>query len=73
MNEVVIEKKKYVIISKDEYNSLRKRAASKFKPEKKHTIVEARAQSKKLIREWGAFNKNLRIGYGEHSRSFLVH
>lgn len=50
MNEVVIEKKKYIILSKDEYNSLRKRAARKFKPEKKLTIAEARLQSKKLIR-----------------------
>jgi hypothetical protein len=54
MNEVVIEKKKYVILSKDEYNSLRKRAASKFKPEKKLTVAEARLQSKKLIREWAS-------------------
>lgn len=52
MNEVVIEKKKYVLISKDEYDSLRKRAASKYKPEKKLTLAEARIQSKKLIREW---------------------
>jgi hypothetical protein len=52
MNEVVIEKKKYVILSKDEYDSLRKRAISKYKPEKKLTIAQARLQTKKLIREW---------------------
>ena len=52
MNEIVIEKKKYFILSREEYNSLRKRAARKFKPEKKLTIGEARVQSKKLIREW---------------------
>jgi hypothetical protein len=54
MNEVVIEKKKYVILSKNEFDTLRKRAASKFKPEKKLTIAEARLQTKKLIREWAS-------------------
>jgi hypothetical protein len=52
MNEVTIEKKKYVILSKDEYDSLRRRAVSKYKPNKILTIAEARLQTKKLIREW---------------------
>lgn len=52
MNEVIIEKRKYVILLKDEYEALRKRAARKYKPEKKITIAEARVQTKKLIRQW---------------------
>lgn len=52
MNQVVIEKKQYVILSKGEYDTLRKQAAKKFKPEKKLSIPEARLYSKKLIRQW---------------------
>lgn len=52
MDEVVIEKKRYVLLSKEEYESLRKKAASKFKPDKKLTVAEARQRTKKMIREW---------------------
>ena len=52
MNELVIEKKKYVLITHKEYESLKKRASLKTKPEKLFTIAEARAYSKKLIRKW---------------------
>jgi hypothetical protein len=52
MNELVIEAKKYVILSKEEYNSLKKSAAKKFKPEKNLSIEQARKYSKDLIRQW---------------------
>jgi hypothetical protein len=54
MSEVVIDKKKYVVIPLKEYTALQKRAASKYKPEKEWTIAEARQQTKKLIRKWAA-------------------
>lgn len=52
MDEIIIEKKKYVILPKDDYEALRKRAVKKYKPEKGLTVSEARAQTKKLIRQW---------------------
>ena len=36
----------------DKVDTLRKRAASGFRPEKKLTIAEARQLSRKMIREW---------------------
>jgi len=52
MNEVVIEKKRYVLIPRKEYDLLMKRAAQKIKPEKVLSLDEARAYSKRLIRQW---------------------
>lgn len=54
MTRVVIDKKKYVILSEKEYQALQKRAALKFKPEKTLSIASARAQSKKQIRKWAS-------------------
>jgi len=52
--EIVIDKKKYVLIPEKEYKSLQKKAALKTKLEKTFTIEEARAYSKKLIRKWAS-------------------
>ncbi len=52
MNELVIDKKKYVLITRKEYESLKKRASMKTLPQKTLTIAEARAHSKELIRKW---------------------
>jgi len=52
MNELVIEKKKYVLITRKEYESLKKRASLKTRPEKLFTLAEARAYSKEQIRTW---------------------
>ncbi len=52
MTQVLIDKKKYVIILAEEYRALQKKAALKAKPEKLFTIEEARAYSKKKIRKW---------------------
>ncbi len=52
MTEIVIDKKKYVLVPEKDYQALQKKAALKTKPEKVLAIEEARAHSKKLIRKW---------------------
>ncbi|HEX5151594.1 MAG TPA: hypothetical protein VFW07_09090 [Parafilimonas sp.] len=54
MTEILIDKKKYVLISEKNYQSLQKKAALKTRPEKLLSIEEARAYSKKLINKWAA-------------------
>ena len=54
MTEIVIDKKKYVLIPEKNYQVLQKQAALKTKPEKTLTVEQARAYSKKLIRKWAA-------------------
>lgn len=54
MTEIVIDKKKYVLVPEKDYQALQKKAALKSKPEKTFTIEEARAYSKKLIRKWSS-------------------
>jgi hypothetical protein len=54
MTEIVIDKKKYVLIPEKDYKTLQKKAALKSKPEKTLSIEEARAYSKKLIKKWAA-------------------
>lgn len=52
MTKVVIDKKNYVILPEEDFLLLRKKASSKAKPEKVFSVEEARAHSKKLIRQW---------------------
>ena len=54
MTEIVIDKKKYVLIPDKDYKALQKKAALKTKPEKLLSVEEARAYSKKLIHKWAA-------------------
>jgi len=54
MTEILIDKKKYVLIPEKDYQALQKKAALKSKPEKTFTIEQARAYSKKLIRQWAS-------------------
>ena len=54
MTEIVIDKKKYVLIPEKNYQVLQKQAALKTKPEKTLTVEQARAYSKKMIRKWAA-------------------
>jgi hypothetical protein len=54
MTQIIIDKKKYVLVPQKEYEALQKKAALKTKPVKTLTLEEARAYSKKLIREWAA-------------------
>lgn len=52
MNNLVIDKKKYIIIARKDYDLLQKKAALKIRPEKTLTLVEARIYSKSLIHKW---------------------
>lgn len=52
MTEITIDKKKYILIPKKNYQALQKKAALKSKPEKILSLDEARIHSKKMIRKW---------------------
>ena len=52
MTQLIIDKKKYVIIPEKEYQQLLKNAALKSKSDIGFTVEEARAYSKKLINKW---------------------
>ena len=54
MTEIIIDKKKYVLIADKEYRALQKKAALKSTPERLLSIQDARAYSKKLIRKWAS-------------------
>jgi hypothetical protein len=54
MTEIVIDKKKYILVPEKDYQALQKKAALKSKPEKTFTIEEARTYSKKMIRKWAS-------------------
>lgn len=54
MTEIFIDKKKYVLIPEKDYRVLQKKAALKSKPEKIFTVEQARAYSKKFLRQWSA-------------------
>ena len=52
MTEIVIDKKKYVILPEKDYKKLQRKAALSIKPEQLLSVSEAREYSKKLINEW---------------------
>jgi hypothetical protein len=52
MTEILIDKKKYVLIPEKDYRALQKKAALKSKPVKIFTLEEGRAYSNKLISKW---------------------
>lgn len=54
MTQIVIDKKKYVLVPEKEYLALQKKAALKTKPDKILSVEQARAYSKKLIRKWAS-------------------
>ena len=54
MTEIVIDKKKYILVPEKEFQVLQKKAALKTKPHKVLSIEQAKAYSKKLIRKWAA-------------------
>ena len=54
MTEIVIDKKKYILIPQKDYQVLQKQAALRSRPEKTFTVEQARAYSKKMIRKWAA-------------------
>jgi hypothetical protein len=58
MTVIVIEKKRYVLIPEQDFQTLQKKAALKTKPEKVLTIEKAKAYSKKQIRKWAIEKSN---------------
>ena len=54
MTEIIIDKKKYVLIPEKSYQALQKKAALKIRPEKTFTVEQARTYTKKMIRVWAA-------------------
>lgn len=54
MTEIIIDKKKYILVPVKDYSALQKKAALKSKTEKLFSLEDARAYSKKLIRKWAA-------------------
>jgi hypothetical protein len=52
MTEIKIGNKKYVLLPKENYQALQKRAALKSRSESTFTIEQARLYSKRLIRKW---------------------
>jgi hypothetical protein len=52
MTEIVIGKKKYVLIPEKNYHALQKKAALKSDSEETFTLEQAREYSKKMIRKW---------------------
>jgi hypothetical protein len=52
MTQIIIDKKKYVLISEKEYQSLQLQAASKAKPVKKLTLSAGKKHAYKLIDKW---------------------
>lgn len=52
--QIIIDKKKYVLLPEKEYQELQKKAALKTKPARLLSVAEARAYSKKLINKWAA-------------------
>lgn len=52
MNELLIDKKRYVLLPLKDYELLQRKALLKTQTEKTLTLAEARAYSKQLIRKW---------------------
>jgi hypothetical protein len=52
MTEIIIDKKKYILVPAKDYSALQKKAALKSKTEKLFSLEEAKAYSRKLIRKW---------------------
>jgi hypothetical protein len=52
MTEIIIDRKKYVLISQKEYNSLQVQAALKATPVKKLSLAAGKKHANKLIDTW---------------------
>ncbi len=52
MNTLTIERKKYVVVPQEEYESLLKKAASKTTPVRKLSLKEGKKLAYKLIDKW---------------------
>ncbi len=54
MTQIVIDKKKYVLVPQKDFEALQKKAAMKVVPAKVLSLEDARSYTKKLIRKWAA-------------------
>ena len=52
MTQIVIDKKKYVLVPEKEYHALQVRAALKTKPVKKLSLAAGKSHANKLIDKW---------------------
>ncbi len=52
MTHIVIDKKKYVLISEKEYEKLQLKAALKNKPAKRLSLAAGKKRANKLIDKW---------------------
>ena len=52
MTQIVIDKKKYVLVPEKEYHALQVRAALKTKPVKKLSLAAGKKHAYKLIDKW---------------------
>lgn len=52
MTEFTVNKNKFIIIPRKEYETLQKKAALKVRPQKLLSLSEARSYSKVLIGKW---------------------
>ena len=52
MTQIVIDKKKYVLLLEKEYEALQLKAAKKNQPVKKRSLAAGKKRAYKLIDEW---------------------
>lgn len=52
MTQIVIDKKKYVLLPEKEFEALQLKAAMKNKPFKKRSLAEGKKRAHKLIDRW---------------------
>lgn len=52
MTQIVIDKKKYVLLPEKDYEALQLKAATKTKPVKKLSLVAGKRHAYKLIDKW---------------------
>ena len=52
MTQIIIDKKKYVLLPEKEYSSLQKRAALKTPPVKKLSLAAGRKHALKMVDKW---------------------
>lgn len=56
MTEIVIEKKKYVLLTQEDYNLLQRKAASAVGSEMALSLDEAKQRTKSQIRKWAGMH-----------------
>lgn len=52
MTQIIIDKKKYILVAEKEYNALKEKAALKTRPQKKLSLAAGKKHAYKLIEKW---------------------